>query len=42
MIASGLLVGEVDGVAAAFASLGLAPQERRSDGEWAAVLLVSA
>jgi ribosomal protein L11 methyltransferase len=39
MIASGLLVGEVDGIADAFASCGLAEVERRSHGEWAAVLL---
>jgi ribosomal protein L11 methyltransferase len=41
VIASGLLVGEVDRVARAFASLGLAERERRSDGVWAAVLLTS-
>jgi ribosomal protein L11 methyltransferase len=39
VIASGLLTGEVDDVAAAFATLGLVERERRSAGEWAAVLL---
>jgi ribosomal protein L11 methyltransferase len=42
LIASGLLVGEVDRVAGAFGTCGLRERERRSDGEWAAVLLVSA
>jgi ribosomal protein L11 methyltransferase len=36
LIASGLLVGEVDEVVAAF---GLGEQERREQGEWAAVVL---
>jgi ribosomal protein L11 methyltransferase len=36
LIASGLLVGEVDEVVAAF---GLRQQERRTQGEWAAVML---
>jgi ribosomal protein L11 methyltransferase len=41
VIASGLLVGEVDEVAAAFARLGLAERVRRSAGEWAAVLIAA-
>jgi ribosomal protein L11 methyltransferase len=40
VIASGLLVGEVDEVAAAFARVGLAEAERRESGDWAALLLV--
>jgi ribosomal protein L11 methylase PrmA len=36
LIASGLLVGEVDEVVAAF---GLRERERREQGEWAAVVL---
>jgi len=39
MILSGLLPGELDEMAAAFASLGLAEHERRRDGDWAAMLL---
>jgi ribosomal protein L11 methyltransferase len=39
LIASGLLVEEVDGIAAAFAPRGLAESRRRSRGEWAALLL---
>jgi ribosomal protein L11 methyltransferase len=39
VIASGLLVGEADGVAGAFASLGFAESARRESGEWAALLL---
>ncbi len=39
LIASGLLVGEADGIAAAFARRGLAESRRRSRGEWAALLL---
>jgi ribosomal protein L11 methyltransferase len=39
VIASGLLAGEVDDVGGAFATLGLVERERRSAGEWAAVLL---
>jgi ribosomal protein L11 methyltransferase len=39
LVASGLLVDEADGVAAAFAPLGLAERDRRADGEWAALLL---
>jgi ribosomal protein L11 methyltransferase len=40
VIASGLLVGEVDEVAAAFARVGLAEAERRESGDWAALLLL--
>jgi ribosomal protein L11 methyltransferase len=39
IIASGLLVDEVDGIAGAFAVRGLVEARRRSRGEWAAVLL---
>jgi ribosomal protein L11 methyltransferase len=39
VIASGLLVGEADEVAGAFASLGFAESARRESGEWAALLL---
>ena len=39
VIASGLLVDELDGVAAAFRELGLGEQMRRSLGEWAALLV---
>jgi ribosomal protein L11 methyltransferase len=39
VIASGLLVGEADEVAGAFAALGLAQTARRESGEWAALLL---
>ncbi len=39
VIASGLLVGEVDRVVDAFTRLGLSERERRSEGEWAAVLV---
>jgi ribosomal protein L11 methyltransferase len=42
VIAGGLLVHEVDEVAAAFAPLGLLERERRSAGEWAAVRLADA
>jgi ribosomal protein L11 methyltransferase len=41
VVASGMLHPEVDGVAAAFARLGLAEVERRVDGDWAALLLTS-
>jgi ribosomal protein L11 methyltransferase len=41
VVASGLLVHEVDEVAAAFARLGLVERERREAGEWAAVLLAA-
>jgi ribosomal protein L11 methyltransferase len=40
LIASGLLTGEADGVAEAFAQLGLREATRRVQGEWAALLLV--
>jgi ribosomal protein L11 methyltransferase len=39
LIASGLLVHECDGVAAAFARTGLVEAERRAHGDWAALLL---
>ena len=39
VIASGLLVGEADEVAGAFAALGLVETARRESGEWAALLL---
>jgi ribosomal protein L11 methyltransferase len=39
VIASGLLVGEADEVAGAFAGLGLVEVGRRESGEWSAVLL---
>jgi len=39
VIASGLLVGEVDEVAGAFAAVGLVESERREAGDWAALLL---
>jgi ribosomal protein L11 methyltransferase len=39
LIASGLLTGEADEVAAAFARLGLREAGRRVQGEWAALLL---
>ena len=39
VIASGLLVGELDEVAAAFSAVGLAESERRASGDWAALLL---
>jgi ribosomal protein L11 methyltransferase len=39
MVCSGILPGEVDGVAEAFESSGLAEGERRQDGDWAALLL---
>jgi ribosomal protein L11 methyltransferase len=39
VIASGLLLGEADEVASAFAVLGLAEAERRESGEWVALLL---
>ena len=40
VIASGLLIEEADRVAAAFAEHGLSEADRRSSGEWAALLLV--
>ncbi len=39
LVLSGLLPGELDEMAAAFAPLGLAEHERRRDGDWAAMLL---
>jgi ribosomal protein L11 methyltransferase len=39
LIASGLLATEADAIAAAFARRGLAERSRRTDGEWAALLL---
>jgi hypothetical protein len=42
LLASGLLVGEVDEIVAAFgARLGMRERERRQRGEWAAVWLVA-
>ncbi len=42
VIASGILSGEADAVAAAFAEQGLLATARRSHGEWVALLLVRA
>ncbi len=39
VVCSGLLPGEVDGVAAAFGGVGLREVGRRRDGDWAALLL---
>ena len=39
VIASGLLVGEADEVAGAFAAVGLRESDRRVSGDWAALLL---
>jgi ribosomal protein L11 methyltransferase len=39
LICSGMLESETDGVAAAFASLGLGEKERRTEGDWAALIL---
>ena len=39
VIASGLLVGESDEVAGAFAAVGLREVDRRESGDWAALLL---
>ncbi len=39
LVCSGLLSGELDATAAAFARCGLAEAERRRDGDWAALLL---
>jgi ribosomal protein L11 methyltransferase len=39
LICSGLLLGEQDEVAAAFATAGLVETDRRQDGDWAALLL---
>ena len=42
LIASGLLVGEADEIAGAFAAAGLREVTRRESGDWAALLLSSA
>jgi ribosomal protein L11 methyltransferase len=42
LILSGLLVGEADRVASAYAARGMTLSESRSDGEWAALVLVLA
>jgi ribosomal protein L11 methyltransferase len=39
LIGSGLLVGEADEIAGAFAGVGLVESERRESGDWAALLL---
>ena len=39
LVASGLLVGEADEVAAAFSPVGLVETARRESGDWAALLL---
>lgn len=39
LVLSGLLPGELDDVAAVFAPVGLAEQDRRRDGDWAGLLL---
>ena len=39
LVCSGMLESETDDVAAAFADLGMTEEERRSEGEWAALLL---
>jgi ribosomal protein L11 methyltransferase len=39
LILSGLLPGELDEIAAAFASIGMEEGDRRLDGDWAALLL---
>jgi ribosomal protein L11 methyltransferase len=41
LVCSGMLESETDGVAATFARLGLAETERRTEGEWAALLMRS-
>jgi ribosomal protein L11 methyltransferase len=41
LIASGLLTGEADAIAAAFARRGLVERSRRTDGEWAALLFAA-
>jgi ribosomal protein L11 methyltransferase len=41
LVASGLLTTEADGIAAAFARRGLCERTRRTDGEWAALLLAA-
>jgi ribosomal protein L11 methylase PrmA len=42
LVAGGLLTAEVDAVADAFAARGLVERERRSAGEWAALVLEAA
>jgi len=42
LVCSGLLPGELDEIAAAFAPAGLTEAERRIDGDWAALLLRAA
>lgn len=42
LVCSGMLVGEADDVAGAFADCGLVAAERRADGDWAALLLTGA
>jgi ribosomal protein L11 methyltransferase len=39
LVCSGILPAELDGVAAAFAPMGLTEADRRQDGDWAALLL---
>ncbi|MGH2983023.1 MAG: 50S ribosomal protein L11 methyltransferase, partial [Solirubrobacterales bacterium] len=39
LVCSGMLESETDGLAAAFAPTGLGESERRTEGEWAALLL---
>jgi ribosomal protein L11 methylase PrmA len=39
MVLSGILPNELDDVVAAFAPAGLAEQDRRQMGDWAALLL---
>jgi ribosomal protein L11 methyltransferase len=39
LVCSGMLVEQIDEVAGAFASCGLTETERRSEGDWAALLL---
>ncbi len=39
LVCSGLLLGEQDDIAAAFAEVGLHEQQRRQNGDWAALLL---
>jgi ribosomal protein L11 methyltransferase len=41
VVASGLLVGEADRVASAFAGLGFVETQRRLEGEWAALVLAN-
>jgi ribosomal protein L11 methyltransferase len=41
LVVSGLLVEEADGVAAAFARRGVRERTRRTEGQWAALLLAA-